>query len=188
MSLLNTWSHCNCNYSAVLLYEMQRPSKLMNLWECRPGRIISKRSFFPEPEACWASTDWDAGAVQVCDALTSAAQGNVGIWPQWLRGDRRASGHITILIHPLSLRPPELQQASESRRHSNGQACRCPWGSFLDRIPRRPLSVEGRPLCWMAVYLCRRVSFSVPRLLSSLSPLFSSPSPLNSECQNSSRN
>ena len=161
-------------YSVMVLYEKQCPSKLMiDLLECRPRRIISKRSFFP---ACWASAVWDTGAGQVCDALTSAARGNVGIWPQWLRADRRASGHITILVHPLSLRPPEHRWATESCCHSNGQACRCPWGSFLDRIPRRPLSVKGRPLCWMAVYLCRRVSFSVPWLPSSLFALFSSSS------------
>lgn len=154
---------------------MQHSTKIkIDRLECRSGRTINKRSFFPDPEACWACADWDTGAEQVCDALTSAARGNDGIWPQWLQGDRRACGPITILIHPPSLRPPELQQAAESCRHSNVQACRCPWGSFLDRIPWRPLSVKGRPLCWMAVYLCRRVSFSVPRLPSSLSLLFSS--------------
>lgn len=72
------------------------------------------------------------------------------------------SSQITILIHPQLLRPPGLQQATENSSHSNRQACRCPWGSFLDRIPRCPLAVKGRPLRWMVVYLCSRVSFSVP--------------------------
>lgn len=56
------------------------------------GRIITERSSFPDPAAWLAAADWDTGAEQVCDALTSGARGNVGIWPQWLRGDRRASG------------------------------------------------------------------------------------------------
>ena len=49
----------------------------------------------------------------------------------------------------------------------------CPWGSFLDRIPLCHLSLKGRSLCWMVVYLCRLASISVPQLNSSLRLLFS---------------
>lgn len=157
-----------------------RPSKLMiNLSECRSGRIISKKVILPRP---WGLVTlcrlgrWSRAGMRCPDLWCLRKSWHLAtVAAGW---SARASGHITILIHPLSLRPPELQQATESCSHSNGQACWCPWGSFLDRIPRRPLSVKGQPLCWMAVYLCRRVSFSVPRLPSPLSLLFSSSSPL----------
>lgn len=125
--LIWTWAMQHC--------EIQWPSTLkINVLQCRPRRIVSERLFFPDPEAWWAAADWDIGAEQVSAALTRSAWGDVGIWPQWLQGDRRASGwssypcsgHITILIHPLSLGPPQLShlwQATKSRSHSNGQAC-----------------------------------------------------------------
>lgn len=177
------------NPEAILPCKIQRaPERVMIGLGCRPRRVISKRSLFLDPEASWACADRDSEAEQVRPALTSAARGNVGVRPQWLQADGEASARITILVHSLSPRPPGLRQATGSCRHSNGQVCRCPWESFLDRIPQLLLSVKGRPLRWMAVCLCRCVSFDVPGLPSSLSRLISSLSFLISECRNASLN
>lgn len=46
---------------------------MMNLLECGPGRTVSKRSIFPDPEAWWAAAGWDTGAEQV-SALTSGVE------------------------------------------------------------------------------------------------------------------
>lgn len=157
---------------------MHCPSIIMiAMLECRPGRFIRKRSFFPDPVAWWAATDWDSGAEQVHpDLLRPTKYWHLAIvaagwWNSvWLALSLSHSSHITILIHPLSLHAPELQQATESCSHSNMQAWRCPWGSFLDRIPRCPLPTKGLPLCGMAVYLCRHENpTSTPRLSSFIS-------------------
>lgn len=187
--LINLWLSLGwCwNYSSLQLYEMQCPYKsVINLLECRTLRTQRKRSSIPDLEAWSAAAGWDWEQSRYLlpwppvpeEMLASGHSGRRAIGERLARPfSLIAAISLFSSTHSPSVHP-ELRQGTESCSPSNGQACSCPWGSFLDRIPLCPLPVKGRPLCWMVVYLRRHVRFSVPWLPSLLSLRFSSSSPL----------
>lgn len=163
------YNYCNCCVALLLLafdwlvYSTVPTLYLTWTWSVQSGLVQSSKTLTYSKLIItwWGTADRGTKARLASAAPTHNARGNAGIWLQWLPERPRASGcfshsrsgHIAILLHPPSLCPAYLWQATESCSHSNCQVRWCPWGSLLVRIPQCPLSANGRPFAeWLFIF------------------------------------
>lgn len=96
--------------------------------------------FFGDPGPDWASADGKQSGRRCTDLCC--------LRKRWHLVSVAAGQSQRAWIHHYSCSPttPLSAWALANHKgccHSNGQACWCPWGSLLDRIPRCPFLAKG---------------------------------------------